>query len=130
MLSRLLRQFLFTLTHLVVNVLVAVQNVYSRFWAKEDDFPCNQGTENDIKVILKHLPNMKKKPKHLVVLADTSEHSLHSLALVVIWSLVAGVPYVSFHDITGKYLSGTFNHGIGLDTTLKYFEHNHILFIF
>ncbi|XP_028165812.1 dehydrodolichyl diphosphate synthase complex subunit Nus1 [Ostrinia furnacalis] len=105
MLSRLLRQFLFTLTHWVVNVLVAVQNVYCRFWTKKGDFPSDQGTEKDIKVILKHLPDIKKKPKHLVVLADTSEHSLQSLALVVIWSLVAGVPYVSFHDITGELKS-------------------------
>lgn len=102
MLSRLLRQLLFTLTHLVVNVLVAVQNVYWQFWTRKPDSTSDERPEKDIKMILNHMPNMKKKPKHLVVLADTHEHSLKSLASVVIWSLVAGVPYVSFHDITGK----------------------------
>lgn len=102
MLSRLLRQFLFTLTHLVVTVLVAIQNVYNQFWTKKSVSTSEFIPEDDIKMILNHMPNMKKKPKHLVVLADTHEHSFKNLASVVIWSLVAGVPYVSFHDITGK----------------------------
>lgn len=45
---------------------------------------------------------MKKKLEHLVVLADTNVHSMSDLALLVIWSLIMGIPFVSFHDITGK----------------------------
>ncbi|CAH2235582.1 jg4513 [Pararge aegeria aegeria] len=45
---------------------------------------------------------MKKKLKHLVVLVDTNVHSMSDLALLVIWSLIVGIPFVSFHDITGQ----------------------------
>ncbi|KAM3964932.1 transport and golgi organization 14 [Aphomia sociella] len=102
MLSRLLRQFLFTFIHFVVNVLVAIQNVYHQFWVKKSDLFKGEVTKNDIKIILEHMPKMNKKLNHLVVLADTNFHTLGDLARVVIWSLVLGIPYVSFHDITGE----------------------------
>lgn len=102
MLSRLLRQVLFTLVHLAVGLLVAVQNVYRRFWTNKCYLSTDSVTKNDIQMILEHVPRMTKKLKHLVLLADTDHHSLSDLARLVIWSLVSGVPYVSFHDITGN----------------------------
>lgn len=102
MLSRLLSQFLFTLIHLLLNVLVAVQNVYSRFRIKQCILPQDEVTKSDIRVILKHLPKVTKKLKHLVILTDTEQHSFNDLARMVIWSLVAGISYVSFYDITGN----------------------------
>ncbi|CAG9787873.1 unnamed protein product [Diatraea saccharalis] len=102
MLSRLLRQFLFTLVHLVVSVLVAVQNVYLRIRTQYNDFSGGEEAANDVEVILRHIPYIIKKPKHLVILTDMTQHTLKDLALVVIWSLVAGVPYISFHDVTGE----------------------------
>lgn len=101
MLSRLLRQLLFVLIHGVASVLVAVQKVYQLVWVNKSNAVQNEVTKSDIKLILEHMPKMSKKLKHIVVLADTDHHSLGDLARVVIWSLVAGVPYVSFHDITG-----------------------------
>ncbi|KAL4709448.1 hypothetical protein ACJJTC_019745 [Scirpophaga incertulas] len=101
MLSRLLRQFLFNLVHFVVTVLVATENVYNRLWIKKETFLSTEEIKNNIEVILKHIPNISKKPKHLVILTDTTQTSLKDLARVVIWSLVAGIPYVSFYDITG-----------------------------
>lgn len=102
MLSQLLRQFLFTIVHFVISLLVAVQNVYSRLWVKKCILPQNEVTKSDIKVILEHLPRVTKKLKHLVILTDTEEHSFSTLARMVIWSLVAGISYVSFYDITGE----------------------------
>ncbi|CAH0399723.1 unnamed protein product [Chilo suppressalis] len=102
MLSRLLRQCLFSIVHLVVSLLVAVQNVYHCFWTYYCGLFSEQEAKTDIGVLIKHIPNISKKPKHLVLLTDTSQHSLKDLALVVIWSLVAGVPYISFYDVTGE----------------------------
>lgn len=101
MLSRLLRHILFSLVHLVVNVLVAVQNVYLQFWVKKCSLSKDEVTKSDIRMVLEHVPRMSKRLRHLVVQADIDHHDMSDLARVVIWSLVAGVPYVSFHDITG-----------------------------
>ncbi|KAI8421592.1 hypothetical protein MSG28_009609 [Choristoneura fumiferana] len=102
MLSRLLREFLFLLVHLVVNVLVAVQNVYHGFWAKRYSLRRCEVTRSEICLLMKHAPSLSKRPQHMVVLADTEHHCMSDLARVVIWSLVAGVPYISFHDVTGQ----------------------------
>ncbi|KAJ8716543.1 hypothetical protein PYW07_003170 [Mythimna separata] len=102
MLSWQLRQFLFALVHWVVNLLVAIQNVYSRLRIKKCILPQDEVTKSDIRVILKHLPRVTKKLKHLVILADTDKHSVSDLARMVIWSLVAGISYVSFYDSTGE----------------------------
>ncbi|XP_049872802.1 dehydrodolichyl diphosphate synthase complex subunit NUS1 [Pectinophora gossypiella] len=101
MLSRLLRQFLFTLIHLVVSLLVAVKNVYHRYWVKRSSSYKDEVTKSDIQMILEHVPRVNKKLKHLVLIADSEQQSLSELARLVVWSLVAGVPYVSLHDITG-----------------------------
>lgn len=103
MLSRLIRQFLFILVHFVVNVLVAIQNVYHRSWVRREVLD-DEVTKNDVIMIMEHVPKMKKNLKHLVVLVDTNHHSMSELARVVIWSLIIGIPYVSFHDITGKQI--------------------------
>ncbi|XP_053604657.1 dehydrodolichyl diphosphate synthase complex subunit nus1 [Plodia interpunctella] len=100
MLSRLFRQFLFALIHWAVNLLVAVQNVYQQIWCSSSSE--SEVNQSDIKIILENMPKITKKLKHLVVQADTDHHSLADLARVVIWSLVAGIPYVSFYDITGE----------------------------
>ncbi|CAF4951299.1 unnamed protein product [Pieris macdunnoughi] len=102
MLSRLIRQILFVLLHLVVSVLVAIQNVYHRFCVKMSNLPKNQTVNNEVMTVLGHVPLITKELKHLVVLVDTDHHTLTDLARVVIWSLVFGISYVSFHDITGK----------------------------
>lgn len=101
MLSRLLRHILFSLVHLVVNALVAVQNVYLQFWVKKSNLSKDEVTKSDIRMVLEHVPRMSKRLKHLVVQADLVHQDMSELARVVIWSLVAAVPYVSFHDITG-----------------------------
>ncbi|XP_026743846.1 dehydrodolichyl diphosphate synthase complex subunit nus1 [Trichoplusia ni] len=102
MLSRLLSQVLLTLVHLVVNILVAVQNVYSRIRNKKCTLHQDEVTKSDIKVILENVPRVTKKLKHLVILTDTDHHSLSDLSRMVIWSLVAGISYVSFYDLTGR----------------------------
>lgn len=102
MLSRLLRQFLFFLVHFIVNILVAVQKIYYRLCDKKSILADNQVTKREVLILLNSVPKMKKKLEHLVVLADTNVHSMSDLALLVIWSLILGIPFVSFHDITGK----------------------------
>lgn len=100
MLSQLLRQILFTLVHFIVNILVAVQNVYHQFWDKNYILQKDEVTKSDIKLILEHVPRVTKKLKHLVVLVDSDQHTLSDLARMVIWSLVAGISYVSFYDLS------------------------------
>lgn len=102
MLSQLLRKLLFNLIHLVIYLLVAVKNVLRIFRTKQWLFNEKQVTKSDITLILKHVPRDSSKLKHLVVLADTNYHTLSDLARVLIWSLIAGVPYVSFYDVTGS----------------------------
>lgn len=104
MLSQPVRRILNILLHLVVNILVAVQNVYYQFRNKKCFLAPNVVTKSDIKVVLEHLPRVTKKLKHLVILTDTDHHSFSDLARMVIWSLVAGISYVSFYDITGNIL--------------------------
>lgn len=101
MLSRLIRQFLFTLVHLFVNIIVSIRYVYHQFLHKKpttDDVV----KKDDLKKILEQMPRISKLPKHLVVLYNFEHQGLNDLAHVVIWSLVAGIPYVSFYDSTGK----------------------------
>ncbi|XP_068617224.1 dehydrodolichyl diphosphate synthase complex subunit Nus1 [Battus philenor] len=102
MLSRLIRHFLFILVHFIVNILVAIQNVYHRLWVKRGKLFHNEVTKSDVMMIREYAPKMKKSLKHLAVLANTNHHSTSDLARVVIWSLITGIPYVSFHDVTGK----------------------------
>lgn len=104
MLSRLLRELLFNIVHLVLSLLVAVQNVYRRFRRDKWNEPEENVTKNDIKLILDSIPRDQSKLKHLVVIADTDRHSLSDFAKLLIWSLVAGVPYLSFYDISGIIL--------------------------
>lgn len=101
MLSRLLRLFLFNLIHFVVDILVAGQNLYHRLCDKKCISPDSQVTKNDVLMLLDSVQKLKKKLKHLVVLADVNAHSMSDLASLVIWSLIVGIPFVSFHDITG-----------------------------
>lgn len=86
-----------------MDVLVAVQNFYQQFSGKKCSLQEETVTKSDIRLLLEHVPRIRKSPKHVVFLADTDNHTFSDLAQVVIWSLVAGIPYVSFHDITGKF---------------------------
>ncbi|XP_047531066.1 dehydrodolichyl diphosphate synthase complex subunit Nus1 [Vanessa atalanta] len=102
MLSKLLRQLLYILVHLVVKILVAVQNVSRRLCSKNCNLSKEQVTKRDVLMLLENVPKMKNKLKHLVVLADSNVHTISELAQLVIWNLVVGVPYVSFYDVTGS----------------------------
>ncbi|XP_004932689.1 dehydrodolichyl diphosphate synthase complex subunit Nus1 [Bombyx mori] len=102
MLSRLLRQFLFALLHLILNFIVGAQNVYCRYWLKKHSLQDYEVTKTDLKLIVKHIPKLSKQPKHLVVLSDSDYHSIDDLARMVIWSLVAGIPFLSFYDVSGQ----------------------------
>lgn len=108
MLSQLIRQFLFILLHFVVNILVAIRNVYRRLCVKMCKLPRNKLLKSEVVAVVSHVPFITKKLNHLVVLADTDHHSLSDLARIVIWSLAFGIPYISFHDVTGKYLQNCF----------------------
>lgn len=118
MLSRLLRQVLFTLLHFLVSVLVAVQNVYNRVLACKNKLLREELTKREIKTIIERMPKIYKQLKHVVMLVDMDHHSLSDIARLVIWNLVAGVPYVSFFDTTGNVIT--------LYTLYycKYFEHS------
>lgn len=102
MLSRLLRQLLFYFVHFVVDVLVAVQKIWQQYSSKKCSLPVEKSKHSDIRMILDHMPKITKSLKHLVFIADTQNHTYEDLAQVVIWGLVAGIPFVSFHDITGQ----------------------------
>lgn len=102
MLARRLRQFLFILVHWIVNILVAVHNVYHRFRDKKYIAQGDEVTKSDIKLILEHVPKVTKKLKHLVIQTDRDQHTYSDLARMVIWSLVTGIPYLSFYDISGN----------------------------
>lgn len=104
MLSRLLREFLYYLVHLIVNVLVSLKHCYRRFHNKNHCLSQKQVTKTDVLTLLEKVPKLQKSLKHLVVLTNTDVHSTSDLAKLVIWSLIVGVPYVSFYDITGEYL--------------------------
>ncbi|CAG4929396.1 unnamed protein product [Colias eurytheme] len=101
MLSKLIRQLLFILLHLVVKILVAVHHVYHRLCVKIRNIPKHQSIKSEVVTVLKHVPLITKKLNHLVVLADTDHHRIADLARIVIWSLAFGIPHISFHDITG-----------------------------
>ncbi|KAJ0183182.1 hypothetical protein K1T71_001158 [Dendrolimus kikuchii] len=53
-------------------------------------------------MIIEQMPRFFKPLKHVVVLVDMDHHSLNDLARLVIWNLVAGVPYLSLFDTTGE----------------------------
>lgn len=101
MLSRLLRQFLFFLVHLVVKILVAAQNVYRKLFIKDYSSAKGRVTNKDIQMLLEIVPRQKNRLKHLVVLANSNDHTINDLAQLVIWSLIVGIPYVTFYDVTG-----------------------------
>lgn len=103
MLSRLLRQLLFYLIHLVIDVLVAGQKFCQQYSSKKCSLPVEKAKQSEIRMILDHMPKITKRLKHLVFIADTENHSYENLAQMVIWGLVAGIPFVSFHDITGNF---------------------------
>ncbi|XP_032516327.1 dehydrodolichyl diphosphate synthase complex subunit Nus1 isoform X2 [Danaus plexippus] len=65
-------------------------------------FLMKQVTKTDVLTLLEKVPKLQKSLKHLVVLTNTDVHSTSDLAKLVIWSLIVGVPYVSFYDITGN----------------------------
>lgn len=100
MLSRLLRQVLFTFIHFIVSLLVAVQNVYNQLLVHKNSSFGKEVTKSEIKMIIEQLPRFNKELKHIVMLVD--HHNLSDLARLVIWSLVTGIPYLSFFDTTGE----------------------------
>lgn len=97
---QLLRECLYLLMHITINIIVTLQHFCRPFWNKEGS--SLNGMASDIEVLMKNVPKLTKTLNHLVVLADTKRHCMSDLARVVIWSRVARVPYVSFHDVTGK----------------------------
>lgn len=50
------------------------------------------------------IQQFEKIPKHLTVILGTEKPSLQDLANLVLWSLNAGIPFISFYDHEGKYL--------------------------
>ncbi|CAG9133600.1 unnamed protein product [Plutella xylostella] len=103
MLARFFGNLLFNLVHLVLAILVAVNNVYRRFWRKPA-ISRDEVTKYDLQLVRENVPQLRKKLHHLVMLSDTDQHSLDDLAFIVIWSLLVGIPYVTFYDITGDLI--------------------------
>lgn len=88
----------------MLSAIIFFQSIYRQFWSSKDLE--KDGVDlQDIKVILSHKEWLKKKLVHLIVVADTKYLSVEDLAKVVIWSLVYGVPYVSFYDVQGNLVN-------------------------
>lgn len=115
MLSRLLREVLFTLIHVVLSLVTLVYNVRRRLWTKQWYFREKSVTKKDVELLVTRLHKAGPTLQHLVV-ADAGVLSCTDLARVLIWSLVAGVPFVSFYDVTGIIYEFT-----NLNATSKHF---------
>lgn len=101
MLSRLIRLILFNLVHLIYTILeiICVLKQFVTFiWNCRN---VSNTHIDDVLFIEKHSGTLKRIPKHVVYIVRNDDFSLIDFANLIIWSLTAGVSFISFYDKEG-----------------------------
>lgn len=58
--------------------------------------------EVSVKYVVREARKFDKIPTHLTLLLGQETHSIHDLTNSILWSLAAGISFVSFYDCKGK----------------------------
>lgn len=61
-------------------------------------------SENNLAYIYSEAHKLGKIPNHLTILLGHEHHSIKDLSNFILWSLAAGVSFISFYDSKGKIL--------------------------
>lgn len=64
----------------------------------------NYWIRDDLAKLSKDIKKLSKRPHHLVFMLGNEEPSFKDLANIVLWSISAGIPIISFYDHNGKSL--------------------------
>lgn len=62
----------------------------------------NYWLRDDLEKLSKDFKKLSKRPHHLVFMLGNEEPSFKDLANIVLWSVSAGIPIISFYDHNGK----------------------------
>ncbi|KAI4457710.1 hypothetical protein MML48_7g00011720 [Holotrichia oblita] len=63
--------------------------------------PPSNGKMSDFSEIVKQTQALPKLPKHITILLGNEEPSYRDLTNIVLWSIAAGIPFISFYDHKG-----------------------------
>lgn len=61
--------------------------------------PCSA---DNLTYVYSEARKLGKIPNHLTILLGHESHSVQDLSNIILWSLAAGVPFISFYDSNGK----------------------------
>lgn len=90
--------FLHSLLSLIFSLLVYISYYFKLTKRKLGDIFNDQPTENDIK---KDIATLRNLPRHISFLVLEPEINFNILARVVVWSVAAGISYLSVYDPQG-----------------------------
>ena len=97
---RHLYQFLYFLVTLIFSLLINVR-YYFKLTRRKIDGVLYKSMEHDIKTAVGTLTNL---PRHLTFIVLEKDVDLCILARLVVWSITAGISYISVQAIEGKTL--------------------------
>lgn len=96
-------KLLWHLVHTVFTIFKCIHDIYLQLECKLIEWRLGNRCEAQILDNLqKATAKLKKMPKHLTILLGTEEPSHNDLAKLVLWSLTAGISFISFYDVQGK----------------------------
>lgn len=65
--------------------------------------PPSNGKISDFSEIVKQTHSLPKLPKHITILLGNEEPSYRDLTNIILWSIAAGIPFISFYDHKGIF---------------------------
>lgn len=91
--------YLYSFVEYINDAWFKIKQTVTRFYLR------TVGLESSLVYVYSEAQKLEKLPNHLTVLLAHENHSLKDLSNFILWSLAAGVPFISFYDGKGKVSS-------------------------
>lgn len=97
---KLVYRLLLTLIHYIYSLIDSVYTIWAYLTTKVHHA---ENLIEEERYIISQLPQLRKIPKHIVIILGTEKPSYVDLARLVVWCSTAGIPQVSLYDYKGQY---------------------------
>lgn len=97
--------FLYIIVHLVYSFIQYFCDIYHYTEQGFVDFYHEiSHTSKNLKYVHNEARKLNKIPTHLTILVESENHSIKDITNLILWSLAAGISFVSLYDSRGKML--------------------------
>lgn len=94
-------RILLMLLHFLCDLLTVVHNCYLILRRKCTEMWYGENLRTDIEMLKRTAKEMKKLPRHIVIIFGAKEDTIFDCIRIVGWCITLGIPYISFFDING-----------------------------